>query len=115
MEPHELSNETQIRVDHFSSLLYELKGGLVVKASGKNQVAHNNSRWPWDTLHTMNIHSSILSLRSFNELNCIIEYAFDVLNRMILQMVLFIRESVFMIVLGIVPWAIDHMSDAIVQ
>lgn len=63
----------------------------------------------------MNIYSSFSILSWLNKLNSIIKDTFYILNWMVFQMILFVHESSFMIILTVVARTVDNMCDAIVE
>ena len=63
----------------------------------------------------MDKNTSILLSTLFDEVDCIIKYAFNILNCMIFKMILFVLESVLMIVLTDVTTTIYDVSDFVVK
>jgi len=62
----------------------------------------------------MNEYTSILLSTFFNEVYCIVENTFDILDSMIFKMVFLVLECVFMIVLTNITTTVNDMSDFIV-
>lgn len=63
----------------------------------------------------MNIDSSFRILSWLNKLNSIIKDAFYILHWVVFQMILFVLESSFMIILTVIARTVDNMCDAIVE
>lgn len=113
MKPHKLCYKTQIWIYHFSFHLKELKCFFVIVSSCKYKITHDYCCRSRNSLNTMHKYSPILSFALFNKINCIIKYTFNVFNWVIFQMILFINEITFMIILTVVTWTIDNMSNFI--
>lgn len=62
----------------------------------------------------MNEYTSIFLSTFFNEVYCIVENTFDILDSMIFKMVFLVLECVFMIVLTNITTTVNDMSDFIV-
>ena len=110
VEPVELGYESQVRICTLSSLFYSPVAFIEVDSFRDNHVSNANSRWPWNSLHTVHIDFATLLSCFHHELDSIIEDTLDILSDMVFQVVALIDYTrVFVIVVTEVSCTIDHM------
>jgi len=88
---------------------------LIIKPLFENQIRHDYCCRSWNSLYAMNKDPSSFISALLNKINRIIKDAFYIFDGMVLQMVPFVFECVFVIVLANVSAAIYDMSDLIVK
>ena len=62
-------------------------------------------------MDTVDEDPTTFSFAVFDEADSIIEYALNVLLRMVFEMVLFVSEQVWMITRAVISTAVDYMSN----
>ena len=111
MEPNQLGDKAEVRIDDFSPLLNSLKSRFIVYSLGVDQVAEDQSRRSGNSLHTMDVDFTFEIFDFLDKLDGVIEYAFYILADMVLQMISLVFDSLlFVIIRTIVSRAVDHMS-----
>jgi len=115
VKPHQLSHKGKIWINDFSLWLSVSVSLFIIKPLFEYQIRHNYCCWPWNSLNAMNKDSTSFILTLFNEINCIIKYAFNIFDCMVFQMVPFVLKCAFMIILAYVSTAVNNVRDPIVK
>ncbi len=78
-----------------------------------NQVSETDGGASGHTLDTVHVHSSVVPSCLLDELNSIIEYAFDLFSDVVFQMVFLILDVLIVVISAVVRCAIDDVRDVI--